>query len=374
MSSSLATSVTPDHPRRDNNSITEMALSTDCTEGLLRITAHISADPTPPSVARLDPPGVDYWSVYIVGLLLPERFYVFLPGKGARTTVRLLRRLPIADRLARPWSRGLSPEPVEAEEGDVVAGKSTFGEVGHDLTDDAGELEAVSRARRGDRDLRVVRVQIKDEVVVRGVGEHAGLQVHGGASAVGEVSLGEAPEELLVAVVGLAVKLVGASGLVQVEVLAELEARHAEDGKAVEATLVHEQIEDGEVVGPEEIRPVRLQPGEDLSLRHGEAAQDIEEIGVPGAGGHNESVGLVGAAVCAYAHTPLQRHPFEDPLVAVYLGTQRLRRHHVGDDAPLRREESSLRLEERDVFGGEVVAWVAAPEFGAGKHLVREVV
>src|SRR5919112_6381794 len=126
MSSSLATSVTPDHPRRDNNSITEMALSTDCTKGLLRTTAHISADPTPPSVARLDPPGVDYWSVYIVGLLLPERFYVFLPGKGAWTTVLLLLRLPIAGRLARPWSRGLSPEPVEAEEGDVVAGENSF--------------------------------------------------------------------------------------------------------------------------------------------------------------------------------------------------------------------------------------------------------
>src|SRR5919112_6476408 len=126
MSSSLATSVTPDHPRRDNSSITEMALSTDCTEELLRATAHISADPTPPSVSWLDPPGVDYWSVYIVGLLLPERSYVFLPGKGARTTVLLLRRLPIACWLARPWSRSLSSEPVEAEEGDVVAGESTF--------------------------------------------------------------------------------------------------------------------------------------------------------------------------------------------------------------------------------------------------------
>src|SRR5215216_6820750 len=57
MSSSLATSVTPDHPRRDKNSITEMARSTDCTEGLLRTTALISADPTLPPVSRLDPPG-----------------------------------------------------------------------------------------------------------------------------------------------------------------------------------------------------------------------------------------------------------------------------------------------------------------------------
>src|SRR5215204_3536547 len=53
ISSSLETSVTPDHPRRDKNSITDMALSTDCTEGLLRTTAHISADPTLPSVSWL---------------------------------------------------------------------------------------------------------------------------------------------------------------------------------------------------------------------------------------------------------------------------------------------------------------------------------
>src|ERR671913_2206227 len=54
MSSSLATSVTPDHPRRDKNSITETALSTDCREGLLRTTAHINADPTPPFVSWLE--------------------------------------------------------------------------------------------------------------------------------------------------------------------------------------------------------------------------------------------------------------------------------------------------------------------------------
>src|SRR5215210_9152446 len=46
ISSSLETSVTPDHPRRDKNSMTVTALSTDCTEALLRTTAHISEDPT----------------------------------------------------------------------------------------------------------------------------------------------------------------------------------------------------------------------------------------------------------------------------------------------------------------------------------------
>src|SRR5215210_1605127 len=183
------------------------------------------------------------------------------------------------------------------EEGDIVTGKPLLGQVGHDLAYDAGELEAVSGAGRGDRDLRVVRVQVYDKVVVGGVGEHAGLQVHRWAAAVGEVSFGEAPEELLVVVVGLAVDLLSTAGLAQVEVLAELEAGHAEDREAVETALVHEQVEDREGVRPEKIRPDRLQPGEDLPLWHGEPVEDVEEIPIPGTGGHHEPVGLVSAAV-----------------------------------------------------------------------------
>jgi hypothetical protein len=81
---------------------------------------------------------------------------------------------------------------------------------------------------------------------------------------------------LLVVVVGPAVDLVGTTGLAQVEVLAELEARHAEDGEAVEAALVHEQVEDGEGVWPETVGPRRLQPGQDLPLGHGEPFEDVE--------------------------------------------------------------------------------------------------
>src|SRR4051812_3446307 len=90
MPSSLETSVTPDHPRCDKNSITVMALSTDCTEGLLRTTAHISADPTPPSLSRPDRPA---------GTLvpqLPERLYVSHPVEGASTAIGLHCRLPVA--------------------------------------------------------------------------------------------------------------------------------------------------------------------------------------------------------------------------------------------------------------------------------------
>src|ERR687890_23257 len=108
MSSSLATSVTPDHPRRDNNSITEMALSTDCTGGLLRATAHISADPTPPSVSWPDPPVSRVWTtgrstswaccyqnVLMSSFLEKER------GRPSGCSAGWLDRGPVACRLSR---------------------------------------------------------------------------------------------------------------------------------------------------------------------------------------------------------------------------------------------------------------------------------
>ncbi len=49
MSSSLATSVTPDHPRSDKTSITDMVLSTDWTEVLLRFTVSMTDHSTLPA-------------------------------------------------------------------------------------------------------------------------------------------------------------------------------------------------------------------------------------------------------------------------------------------------------------------------------------
>lgn len=67
----------------------------------------------------------------------------------------------------------------------------------------------------------VFRVRIYYEVVIRGVGEHARGQAHRRPATIREVPLGELPEHLFVVVVGLAVDLVGAPGLVQVEVRAD---------------------------------------------------------------------------------------------------------------------------------------------------------
>ena len=91
---------------------------------------------------------------------------------------------------------GLS-EAVEAEEAYVVARYAGVGQVGHDFAYHARELVAVPRAWRGEGDLLVVWVHVDDEVVVRRVGEHAGLEVHRRPAPVGEVALGEVPQEPL---------------------------------------------------------------------------------------------------------------------------------------------------------------------------------
>src|SRR5919107_76592 len=361
MSNSVATSVTPDRPRRDRRSSTEMARSTDCTDELLRAGAFMN------KVFYTPPAGS------------PERPHVLRPREGRRPAVLA----PVGLRLGCPHggimrdsgqASGGAVEALEAEEAYVVACYAGLRQVGHDLTYDARELVAVSRAGRGERDLRVVRVQVYDEVVVRRVGEHAGLQIHGRSATIGEVPLGEVPQEPLVVVVRLAVQAIRIDVLFQVVVLAELEAGHAEDGEAVESTLLHEQIEDGEGVGPEALRARGLQPGQNLPLRDGEAVEHVVQLGVPGACRDDEVVRLVDPAVGAHAYAPFQRLPLQHALAGVDLGPPSLGGHHVGDDALLRREKAALGLDEREVVRGEVVAGVAALQLGAGQDLVGQVV
>src|ERR671917_1268248 len=300
---------------------------------------------------------------------LPERSYVRHPREGAGVAVPLV-GLTVGLRVDAWWDGGSTGglgKAVETEEAYIVARYAGVCEVGHDLANHARELVAVPRARRGERDLLVVWVHVDDEVVVRRVGEHAGLQVHRRPAPVGEVALGEVPQHPLVAVVGLAVVVVGVDDLFEVVVLAELETGDTVNREAVETSLVHEQVEDGELFRAEALGAGRLEPGEDLALGGGEAVEDVEELAVPGAGGHDELLRLVGAAVRADAHAVLARFPVEDSFVAVDLGARGLRGLNVGDDAPLGREEAAVGLKEGEVLGRQVVAGVAAPELGAGQ-------
>src|SRR2546427_3108392 len=69
------------------------------------------------------------------------------------------------------------------EEPDRVPGRSGDGEVREDLPDDARELEAVTRARRREDDVRVVRDRVDHEVRVRAHRVKADLRLASGALA-----------------------------------------------------------------------------------------------------------------------------------------------------------------------------------------------
>src|SRR5918998_5297132 len=218
---------------------------------------------------------------------LPERSDARHPRERATLAVLLVSVSAGASR--REGRRdGRSPgglrQAVEAEEANVVTRDPGLRQVGHDLAYHASELVTVPRARRGERDLLVVGVQVDDEVVVGRVGEHAGLEVHRRPAAIREVPLGELAQQLLVVIERFAVEGFGVDEFFQVVVLAELEARDAEDGEAVEAPLVHEQVEDGEDAGPEALGAGWLEPRQHLPLGHGEAIQHVEKLPVPGPG------------------------------------------------------------------------------------------
>src|SRR5438105_2280392 len=95
----------------------------------------------------------------------------------------------------KPTMSSSTGEAVPPEEADIVAGCARFGQIGHDLADDAAELEAVTGEAGGEGDLRIERVPIDDEVLVRAVGKHADFQGHRRAGAVGKVTLGELAQD-----------------------------------------------------------------------------------------------------------------------------------------------------------------------------------
>jgi hypothetical protein len=64
-------------------------------------------------------------------------------------------------------------EAVKTKGGKIVASGAAGNEVGHDLADDAAELEPVPRTRGDDEHLRRVGVPVDDEVLVGCVREHA---------------------------------------------------------------------------------------------------------------------------------------------------------------------------------------------------------
>src|SRR3712207_6950926 len=79
---------------------------------------------------------------------------------------------------------------------DGVSSGAVGREVREDLGDNGGELVSVPRARRGEGDLRMVGVQVYDEVLVGGVRIHADVGREAPASQGGDVPVEVPSDEL----------------------------------------------------------------------------------------------------------------------------------------------------------------------------------
>ena len=83
---------------------------------------------------------------------------------------------PLEDLTASPTPKDdLGGPPVDPEWGQIEPGLTLRQEVRLRLTECAGELEPMSGTRARHEHLRVVRVKVDDEIVVRGVGEDANV-------------------------------------------------------------------------------------------------------------------------------------------------------------------------------------------------------
>src|SRR6185503_6821809 len=130
-------------------------------------------------------------------------------------------------------------------------------------------------------------------------------------------------------------------------VAAKLKARHSIDREAIVSSLWHQQVEDWKTIGREVVGPRGLKPGQYLPLWLQQAVQAVEQRAVPGASGHDQTVGLVHIALSRHPHPLAKPLPLQHPLTPVDLGAECLRSLHIGDDAAFGRQEAALWLKHR---------------------------
>jgi hypothetical protein len=182
--------------------------------------------------------------------------------------------LPRGDRFLR--------EAVQTQETDVVPGLAVLREVGQDLADYRGELEAVPRTRRGNHDLGKFRQHVEDEMLVRGIREHAGAQGHSRTVRRRKVACGRLAQRGLVVRVRLPLKIVRVDPLLKMMVKTDLESWHVVPWETVISPLRNHEIEHWEALWNEERRLQGREPTENLTLRLGEMGEpwnqrDIQE-------------------------------------------------------------------------------------------------
>jgi hypothetical protein len=87
--------------------------------------------------------------------------------------------------------------------------------------------------------------RVEDKVLIGGVGEETGLEGHGGAVGVGEVTADHRPENLLVSFVDQTVHPFRARYLLQMVIATDLEPGYPEHREAVVATVLDGEVEHG---------------------------------------------------------------------------------------------------------------------------------
>ena len=157
----------------------------------------------------------------------------------------------------------------EPQELDVVVRRSVERELGDDLADDRGELEAVAREAGGDDGRGALRMQVDEEMLVGTVLEEACLQRDGWSRAGREVALDEGVEQGRQSS-GWGARSSSPRTATSPTVVGDspdLNPGTPKTGKAVTATLGHREVEDRKPLRVEELRFEGLERGEHLSFR-----------------------------------------------------------------------------------------------------------
>src|SRR5215213_1899263 len=226
-----------------------------------------------------------------------------------------------------------------------MPGLAGLREIGQDLADNRGELEAVPGAGRGDNDLGKIGQHIEDEMLVWGIGEHAGAQGHGWAVRRRKVARGGLAQWRFVTGVRLPLEIVGVNSLLPMMVKTDLETRYVVLWEAVVAPLRDHEVEHREPLRYEKRRLQGREPAQHLTLRHGEIGEGGDQGGHPGAGRENQPPSLVDAPVGGDAHTVTERFPLDDLLSCPDVGAGGQGTLDVGGDAALREEKAATGLE-----------------------------
>ena len=119
-------------------------------------------------------------------------------------------------------------------------------QVRHDLAHDAGELEPVSQETRRDVDVVGFRMRVQDKVLVRTIGEHAGLHRQGWAVGIRKIPADPLAEHVFIFGMNLAIDASRVHILATVVIFSDFESRNSVHRASVEAALGSFEIEDRE--------------------------------------------------------------------------------------------------------------------------------